>query len=169
MQVTAFELDKQREADNVAARAASQQREQAQRREVGIDDYDKLVDVSNDNTVDGVDAHGINSALAQMGAAEECALMLYCKLQTCLRMRMSLLLCMRDCEDQELCYWRARSCWPSWCGRSCWAAWTHNVYPCWFLSIVQGLMTALHARSGRKQLSNASGVQATKNEVFTLS
>jgi hypothetical protein len=76
VQVTAYELDKQREADERAARIAAAQRDQAQRREVGEDDYEKLVLTHNDNAVDAIDARDVDSALAQISVGEECALLL---------------------------------------------------------------------------------------------
>jgi hypothetical protein len=73
MQVTAFDLSKQREADKRQAQDAAAQRDMAQKREVGQADYDRLVTAQNDNAVDGVDARDVDSALAQLSVGEECA------------------------------------------------------------------------------------------------
>ena len=74
LQVTAFELQKQREADARASAQASAQRDQAKRREVGADEYGQMVAAHNDNTEDGIDARNVDAALAQMSVNEECVL-----------------------------------------------------------------------------------------------
>lgn len=73
LQVTAFDLNKQREADQRQAQDAAAQRDMAQRREVGQQDYERLVETENVNAVDGIDARDVDTALAQLSVGEECA------------------------------------------------------------------------------------------------
>jgi hypothetical protein len=70
VQVTHFELNKQREAE---ARAAAQARSAVHNREVGQADYEQLVNVQYDNTRESIDARDVDSALTQLSVQEQCA------------------------------------------------------------------------------------------------
>ena len=70
---TAFELAKQRDAEARSAAEEAARREQERRREVGEEEYARLMAVGGPNTVDGIDARNVEAAIAQLGVGEECA------------------------------------------------------------------------------------------------
>lgn len=72
MQVTKFELERQREAANEAAAANKAERDRQARREVDSATYERMVDVNvaESNDVSAIDAHNVDEALAQLTTAE---------------------------------------------------------------------------------------------------
>eukprot|EP00892_Ulva_mutabilis_P007459 jgi/Ulvmu1/5085/UM021_0102.1 len=68
VKVTRFELEQQKEHEKREASAKAQQ--SSKTREVDADQYNKLLDGHNANMEDGIDAHNVDEALAQLTVAE---------------------------------------------------------------------------------------------------
>lgn len=67
-QVTRFELEQQKEREKREAAAKAQQGSNS--RETDVEQYNKLLDGRNANAEDGVDAHNVDEALAQLNVSE---------------------------------------------------------------------------------------------------
>jgi hypothetical protein len=70
--VTQFELGRQKEAEAEQAAQDAVRREQQKRREVGEEDYARVVEFQHDNLVDGISARSIDDAIAQLKVEEGC-------------------------------------------------------------------------------------------------